>query len=111
MFISFNKICAITHGRQVPQLLERFLAALIDLLLQTKPSTLPTVELIAVQIQHLDFFSDKAAEFIDLNQGTGSRLGLVDWWLPSGLDKPAGNYFVMYSKDSANGSEPQSFKV
>ncbi len=87
------------------------LAVLIDLLSQTKPSTLPTVELIAVQIQHLDFFSDKAAEFIDLNQETGSRLGLVDWWLPSGLDKPAGNYFVMYSKDSANGSEPQSFKV
>ena len=66
MFISFNKICAITHGRQVPQLLERFLAALIDLLLQTKPSTLPTVESIV-----------KAAEFIDFNQGTGLRVRLV----------------------------------
>jgi len=27
----------------------------------------------------LDFVSDKAAEFIDLNQGAGLRLGLVDW--------------------------------
>ena len=24
-------------------------------------------------------FSDKAVVFIDLNKGTGSRLGLVDW--------------------------------
>ena len=55
------------------------LAVLIDLLPQTKPSTLPTVEPIATQIQHLDFFSDKAAEFIDLNEGAGLRLGLVDW--------------------------------
>ena len=77
MFISFNKICAITHGRQVPQLLERFLAALIDLLLQTKPSTLPKVESIPTQVHHLDFFSDKAAEFIDFNQGTGLRVRLV----------------------------------
>ena len=58
--------------------LKSSLAVLIDLLPQTKPSTLPTVESIAIQIQHLDFFSDKAAEFIDLNQGAGFRLGLVD---------------------------------
>jgi hypothetical protein len=58
--------------------LKSSLAVLIDLLPQTKPSTLPTVESIATQIQHLDFFSDKAAEFIDLNQGAGFRLGLVD---------------------------------
>jgi len=44
------------------------LAVLIDLLPQTKPSTLPKVESIASQIQHLDFFSDKAAEFVDLNK-------------------------------------------
>ena len=54
-------------------------AVLIDLLPQTKPSTLPTVESIATQIKHLDFFSDKAAEFIDLNQGASLSLGLVDW--------------------------------
>ena len=59
--------------------LKSFLAVLIDLLPQTKPSTLPTVESIATQIQHLDFFSDKAAEFIYLNEGAGLRPGLVDW--------------------------------
>ena len=59
--------------------LKSSLAVLIDLLPQTEPSTLPTVVSIATQIQHLDFFSDKAAEFIDLNQGTGLRLWLVDW--------------------------------
>jgi hypothetical protein len=58
--------------------LKSSLAVLIDLLPQTKPSTLPTVESSTTQIQHLDFFSDKAAEFIDLNQGAGFRLGLVD---------------------------------
>ena len=79
MFIGYEKVCAIAHGRQVLQLLEKLSRLLIDLLPQTKPSTLPTVESIATQIQHLYFFSDKAAEFIDLNKGTSLRLGLVDW--------------------------------
>ena len=91
--------------------LKSSLAVLIDLLPQTKPSTLPKVESIAIQIQHLDFFRDKAAEFIDLNQGAGLHLGLVDWQLPSSRDKPAGESFVMHPEDSANGSEPQSFEV
>ena len=56
--------------------LKSFLAVLIEQLPHTKPSTLPTVESIATQFQHLDFFSDKAAEFIDLNKGTILRLGL-----------------------------------
>jgi hypothetical protein len=59
----------------------------------------------------LIFFSDKTAEFIDLNQRAGLRLGLVDWQLPSSLDKPAGNRFMMHPENSANGSEPQSFEV
>ena len=41
--------------------LKSSLAFLIDLLPQTKPSTLPTVESIATQIEHFDFFSDKGA--------------------------------------------------
>ena len=81
------------------------LAFLIDLLPQTKPSTLPTVESIATQIQHLDFFSDKAAESIDLNKGASLRLGLINWELSRRLDKPAGDRFVMHSENSANGSE------
>jgi len=52
---------------------------LIDLLPQTKPSTVPTAESITTQLQHLDFFSDKAAEFIDLNEGAGLRPELIDW--------------------------------
>ena len=79
MFIGYEKVCAIAHGRQVLQLLEKLSRLLIDLLPQTKPSTPPTVESIATQIQHLDFFSDKAAEFIDLNEGEGLRPGLIDW--------------------------------
>ena len=79
-------------------------AVLIDLLPQTKPSTLPTVESIATQIQHLDFFGDKAAEFIDLNEGAGLRPGLVDW-LPSSLNKPAGDSFAMHPENAANVSE------
>ena len=79
MFIGYEKVCAIAHGRQVLQLLEKLSRLLIDLLPQTKPSTLPTVESITTQIQHLDFFSDKAAEFIDLNEGAGLRPELIDW--------------------------------
>ena len=79
MFIGYEKVCAIAHGRQVLQLLEKLSRLLIDLLQQTKPSTLPTVESIATQIQHLDFFSDKAVEFIDLNERAGLRTGLIDW--------------------------------
>ena len=63
--------------------LKSSLAVLIDLLPQTKPSTLPTVKSRATQIQHLDFFSDKALELIDLNQRTALPLGLVDWYCPA----------------------------
>ena len=77
--MGFEKVCIIAHGRQVLQLLEKLSRLLIDLLPQTKPSTLPTVESIATQIQHLDFFSDKAAEFIDLNEGAGLRPELINW--------------------------------
>jgi len=51
-------------------LLEKPLAVLIDLPPQTKPSTLPTEEPSATQICHFDFFSDKIAKFIDLNEGS-----------------------------------------
>jgi len=68
-----------SHGQQAPQLLEKLSSLLIDLLPQTKPSTVPTAESIATQLQHLDFFSDKAAEFIHLNGGSGLRLWLIDW--------------------------------
>jgi hypothetical protein len=67
---------------------------------------LPNVEFIAIQIQPLDFFSNKAAEFIDLNQRAGLRLGLVAGQLPSSLDKPAGESFVMHPEDSTNSSVP-----
>jgi len=59
----------------------------------------------------LDFFSNKTAEFIDLNKRAGLRLGLVDCQLPYSRDKPAGASFVMHPEDSANGSEPQSLEV
>tara|TARA_E500000178_G_C16758171_1_gene633496 strand:- start:74 stop:232 length:159 start_codon:yes stop_codon:yes gene_type:complete len=52
---------------------------LINLLQQTKPSILPTVESGATQIQRFDFFSDNVAEFIDLNKRAGLRPGLIDW--------------------------------
>jgi len=52
---------------------------LIDLLPQTKPGALPTAESIATQLQHLDFFSNKAAEFIHLYGGSDLRLWLTDW--------------------------------
>ena len=42
------------------------LAVLIDLLSQTKPSTLPTVDSIVTPIHGINTYSDKAAEFIDL---------------------------------------------
>ena len=97
MFMGFEKICLIAHGRQTPQLLEK-LSSRLDRPAATDPSTLSIVEFSATQIQYLDFFSDKTAEFIDLNKRAGLRLGLVDWQLPSSLDKPAGESFVMHSR-------------
>ena len=81
IFIDFEKTCPMV-GKPF-QCLKSFLAVLIDLLPQTKPSTLPIVESSATQIQHLDFFSDKALELIDLNQRTALPLGLVDWYCPA----------------------------
>lgn len=60
--------------------------------------------------KHLVFLATKL-QFIDPNEGAGLRLGMVDWYLPSRLDKPVGNRFVMYLEDSTNGSEPPSFGV
>jgi hypothetical protein len=76
--LGFEKVCAIAPGRK-PSWFKRFLVVLINLLPQTKPSTLAIVEFSAIQIQHFYLFSDKAIEFIDLNKRTGSRLGLVGW--------------------------------
>ena len=59
--------------------LKSSVAVLMDLQPQTKPGILLTVESIATQIQHLKSFTDKAGEFIDLNEGAGLPLGLVDW--------------------------------
>jgi len=52
------------------------LTVLIDLLPQIKSGNLLKVESIAIQIQHLDFFSDTAINIISHNEGTGLRLGL-----------------------------------
>jgi len=79
LFIGFEKICAIAMVGKPFNCLKSPLAVLIDQLPQTKPSTLPTVESTATQIQHFDFFSDRAAEFIDLNKGASLSLRLVDW--------------------------------
>ena len=58
----------------------------------------------ATQIQHLYFFINKNAEFTDLNEETGLRLGFVDWKMPSGSDKSAGDRFMLHAEEFANGS-------
>ena len=74
--LGFQQVCAIAHDRQALQLLEKPPGRL-DLLRQTNPSTLPTIESIATKIHHLGFFSDKTAELIFLSKGAGFRPELV----------------------------------
>tara|TARA_E500000178_G_scaffold296021_1_gene302039 strand:+ start:72 stop:377 length:306 start_codon:yes stop_codon:yes gene_type:complete len=66
---------------------------------------LPAVKSIAIKIRHLDFLSDKATEFIDLNQRADRHLGLFYRQMPSSPDKPTGNCFVMNPNNLANGSD------
>ncbi len=73
--------------------LKNSLAVLIDLLPQKKPVTLPKVETIATEIQHLDLSSDKALEFIGLNKESGLCLGLNHRYPLSSLSKAAENFF------------------
>ena len=74
MVIIFQKICAITQVGKTLNYLSSLLAALIDLLLHTKPRVLLKLEPTATQ--HLDFFSDNDAEFTRLNDGAFFGLGL-----------------------------------
>jgi hypothetical protein len=74
MFIIFQKICAITEVGKTLNYLSSLLAALIDLLLHTKPRFLTKLEPTATQ--HLNFFSDNDAEFTRLNDRACFGLGL-----------------------------------
>ena len=62
------------------------LAVLIVLPPQKKPRALPKLQSLPTQIQHLGFFSDKSAEFIEFDEGANLCLWVAFWYLLGGFD-------------------------
>ena len=74
ILVDLQHFRAITHRRQVLDLLPKNLTGFDRPSPKAKPRTLPKMESTASQSQHWDFFSDERAEFIDFDEGAGFGL-------------------------------------
>ena len=79
IFIGFEKVCTIAHGRQDLPLFEKLSSRLDQSTTTGKAKNSANSRIHRYTDPALRFFSDKVAEFIDLNKGAGLRPGLVDW--------------------------------
>tara|TARA_E500000178_G_scaffold86351_1_gene84963 strand:- start:39 stop:260 length:222 start_codon:yes stop_codon:yes gene_type:complete len=72
--MGFDKVCVIAHDGKPLTCLKSLLAVLSELFSKIKPNTLPKVNSITHKSRIWTSFSDKAAEFMEINEGAGPNL-------------------------------------